>query len=523
MTEPITPKEPVAVIDIGSSAIRMVIAEVGPKFDIRYLENLHKPVRFGKDVFNTGRMSNPVMWEGINILKDYKSIVDHYGIKRIITIATSAVREAANRDTFLDQVFVRTSLDVEVIESAEENRLDLLTVEYALKDKIDLDKKNCLIIEVGTGHAEIIILHKGEVKFTRALPIGSLRLPENAVFDKTDTSSLQRILKRSIKAISQEASKEYNLKELDTFIALGGDMRLVSRQLIEKTENNFAILQVKDFLDFIKSLSKTTVEELVNKYTISYEEAEMLYPALLIYSNFLSETNAQDIIVPSLSIRDGLLLEVSQMLSGYKRSDLAKQVINSVKNLGRKYQYDEAHASCVANLALKLYDFLKEDHGLGHRSRLLLEAASFLHDIGTYISVTSHHKHGAYLIEASEIFGLRKTDKDIIANVVRYHRRSVPKPTHVAYMSLPRNDRAIVSKLAAILRVADALDRSDQQKIRDFQIEKNKQTYNVWVSEEIGDISAEREALSEKGTMFADVFGASIHLNQGIPPKKNTP
>src|SRR4051812_10614487 len=129
---PFTSKEPVAVIEVGSSAIRMVIAEIGPKVAVHYLENVQKAVQFGKDVFTTGRLSHGSIRQGIEILKNYKTMIDTYGVRRMHAIATSAVREAANRDNFIDQVFVRTGIDVEVIEGAEENRLSLIAVEHNL-------------------------------------------------------------------------------------------------------------------------------------------------------------------------------------------------------------------------------------------------------------------------------------------------------------------------------------------------------------------------------------------------------
>ena len=145
MPDQLTSKEPVAVIDIGSSAIRMVIAEIGPKLSIRYLENVQKPVLFAKDVFSNGRLSAAAIRQGIDILNNYKALLTTYGVRRMHAIATSAIREAANRESFVDQVFVRTGIDVEVIEGAEENRLDLIAVEHALQGHYDFDKHNCLI------------------------------------------------------------------------------------------------------------------------------------------------------------------------------------------------------------------------------------------------------------------------------------------------------------------------------------------------------------------------------------------
>ncbi len=514
---PLTPKEPIAVIEVGSSAIRMVIAELGPKLAIRTLENLQKPIGFGKDVFNTGRLSHPSIRESIDILDNFQSVLESYGVRRVQAIATSAVREAANKDNFLDQVFVRTGIDVEVVEGAEENRLDLIAVESALQGRFDFDKKNCLIMEVGTGSTEIILTTKGEVSLTRTLLIGPLRLPDQAVAGKTDPVNLQRSLKRRIHAVAEEFSREYTLSEINTFISMGSTMRFICRQLYEKKDEVLATLTHKEFADAMKTLSKMPVEELTDKYGMPYSDAEALYASLLIYADFLSETKADAILVPMVSIRDGLLLELAQLVSGYKRTDLSRQVIHSARTLAKKYKYDEPHTAAVTQIALKLFDLLHEDHGLGSRERLLLEIAAILHDIGTFVSPSNHHKHGFYLIQAAEIFGLRKIDKDVVANVVRYHRRSPPKNTHIPYMSLPKPERAIVSKLSAILRVAEALDASHQQKCRDFTLERSEDTCILWAPEEAGDLSLERQSLIKKSDMFTDVLGFLIVLKQGRP------
>jgi exopolyphosphatase / guanosine-5'-triphosphate,3'-diphosphate pyrophosphatase len=521
MTENTGQKQTVGVIDIGSSAIRMVVAEVDQKGGMRYLENPHKLVQLGKDVFTTGRISNTTIRECLAILKNFKSILDTYGVKHVHAVATSAVRDAMNRENFVDKIYIRTGIEVEIIEGAEQNRLDLIAVEHALEGKFDYQKKSCLIIEVGSGSTEMIILNQGEVEHTRTLSMGSIRLPEQMIEKRMRLEAMQRLMKRSIRGIAEHAAKEHRLDVIDTFIALGGDMRLAVRQIAGDPANGFTVLEKKEFLKFVDLVSKMSVEEVVTKFGMSFSEAESLYPALLFYANFLDETRAENIIVPSTSIRDALLLEMAQLFSGNRRTDLSKQVMNSVRSLARKYMYDASHALCVSQLALKLFDALKNEHGLGSRERLLLEASATLHDIGMYIAAASHHKHSSYLVDASEIFGLRKMDKDIISNVVRYHRRSSPQPSHVSYMSLPKASRAIASKLAAILRVADALDRSHQQKIRNFTFVQEKERFALWVSDEAGDLSAERGGLAKKDNMFNDIFGAPIVLRQGKPPKRS--
>lgn len=497
----------------------MVVAEIGSKAEIRYLENLQRPIRFGRDVFTGGRISASSTREALKILKDFRTVAETYGVKKIHAVATSAVREAANRDNFVDQVYVRTGIEIEILDGSEENRLQLIAVESALEGKFDLEKKNCLIAEVGSGSTELIILSQGQVELTRTLSLGAMRFPEGVTPGKTEPAVMRQVLKRNVHEISVYAAREYNLGQIDTFVALGSDMRLVSQQLITEQNPSFATFTKKAFMEFIAKIGKMTPEDIVTQFGVPYSQAELLYPSLLVYANFMGETAAETVIVPMVSMRDGLLLELAQMFSDYKRTDLSKQVINSAKHLGTKYQYDRSHALCVTALALKLFDTLREDHGMGPKERLLLEVSGVLHDIGTFISPAAHHKHSSYLVNAAEIFGLRRSEKEIVSNVVRYHRRSIPKPTHIPYMSLPKSDRSVVSKLAAILRVADALDHEHQQKIRNFSLEVLNDAYILWIPEEVGDISMERESLREKGDMFAEVFGSPVQLRVGKPSR----
>lgn len=506
----------IAVIDIGSSAIRMMIAETNQSAGVRILENLQKPVRFGKDVFSKNQLSRKVMNEGIQILSDYRQICNTYGVSRLQAVATSAIRDATNRDSFIDRVFVRTGIDVELLEGPEQNRLELIAVQQALKNKIDLTQKNCLILEVGSGSTEMIILNKGEVEVTRTLSIGSMRLPEQMDVSQIEADTLQKVLKRNVKQITAYVAKEYNLEQIDMFISIGSDMRFACRQLSEPADDTFGIIDKKKFINLLGKISKVSSDEVSKQYGIPYADAQSLYPTLLYNYNFLQATRVENIVVPMTSIRDGVLTEMAQLISGQKKTDVSKQVLNSVRHLAEKYEYDKAHAQCVSSLSMKLFDLLQKDHGMSSRERLLLEVSAILHDIGAYISPSGHHRHSSYIIDSSEIFGLRKSDCNVVSNVVRYHRKTGPKQSHVAYMSLPKFERANVSKMAAILRVADALDQSHQQKIKQFTLEQTDKAYTIWVEHDAGDISSERKSVEEKGRFFADTYGLPIILRRKV-------
>lgn len=515
-----TPEPPasnsiVAALDIGASAIRMAIAEITPRGEIRVLETPAKPVSIGRDVFTAGRISRATRSEIIEVLRGFKRLMDGYQVTVSRVIGTSALREAADRDTFLDWVYVRAGIDIEVIEGIEENRLTFAAVQDVLGDRL-AGEGDLLIIEVGGGSTELMILHRGEIVLSQTLPLGAVRMQQRPESHEAGPQARRRLFRREIGGAIDNILRQVDLTRVTSFVALGSDMRFAARALADPKAGRLATLGAEAFKTFAGEVARLGVDELVDRFALPFADAETLVPAMMIYSTFIAATGAGEVLVPMVSIRDGLLLEMSGLISGRRGGDFPTQVIASAKALGQKFHYDAKHAAHVAKLALQLFDELHEEHSLGLRERLMLEVAGILHDIGIFIGNTAHHKHGRYLITESDIFGLRKSEKDIIADVVRYHRKATPRSTHVEYMSLPRADRVVVSKLAAILRVADALDRAHLQRIKDVTFERRGDSLVVRVPV-AEDLSVERAGLSNKADLFEDVYGMGVVLEETPP------
>ncbi|MCI0416339.1 HD domain-containing protein, partial [bacterium] len=185
------------------------------------------------------------------------------------------------------------------------------------------------------------------------------------------------------------------------------------------------------------------------------------------------------------------------------------------RGLAAKYHSNENHIEQVRKLALTIFDQLQDEHRLGRKERLYLEVAALLHDVGTFISDRSHHKHTWYIISSSEIFGLSRSDMDLIANIARYHRKSPPTRSHLPYISLDRESRMIVSKLAGILRVADALDQDYSKKIQTLKIvpDQERGRYVLEVEAD-GDLAMEKLSLQNKSDLFREIFGRPIEVHQ---------
>jgi exopolyphosphatase / guanosine-5'-triphosphate,3'-diphosphate pyrophosphatase len=272
---------------------------------------------------------------------------------------------------------------------------------------------------------------------------------------------------------------------------------------------NFSTVGRAAFSSFVESIRGKTADELVDKLRIAYSDAEGMVPGLLIARLFLEKTTADEVIVPDVSIREGALISMATGSGG--REEFHAQVIAGAVALGRRYLFDEDHGLHVARQALRLFDELEAEHGLDRRARLLLEAAGILHDIGTFIKTSGHHKHSEYILANSELFGFMQDDRAVLANVVRYHRKQTPQPTHVGYAGLEPGLRLTVLKLSAILRVADALDRGHTQKIDIASVERTETRLIIRTSGP-ADLSLERFSLAEKANMFEEVFGLKVTL-----------
>jgi len=261
--------------------------------------------------------------------------------------------------------------------------------------------------------------------------------------------------------------------------------------------------------DFTTLLIGLSDDRIVNRYHLSFPEAETVGPALLTYVMLARAFSLKHVLVTDTNLRDGLLQEMAARQSWTQ--EFRQQIIRSALNLGHKYNFDEAHACHVAMLVSQLFEQLQNEHQLDSRHEVLLHVAALLHEIGAYISNRAMHKHSMYLIRNSEIFGLGKRFLLLVSLVARYHRRASPQPSHEGYAVLNREERVAVAKMAALLRVAVALDESRSQRIHDFNcsVEDSRLVISIPRTE---DLSLEQLALRQNGSLFEEIFGLRVLL-----------
>jgi exopolyphosphatase/guanosine-5'-triphosphate,3'-diphosphate pyrophosphatase len=505
----------VAILEIGSTGVRSLIAEIYSAGEWKSLDRAGKPIALGRDVFTSGQVSRESLLECFKVLQNFREFLRGWGItdENIHCIATSALRAARNRDVFVDRVRQETGFNFTVVEGIEENRLMYMAARFALKNDIpQFWRANSMIIDVGGGSTEIMLLRRGKMVAAHSIKLGTILIDQQARMALGSLRSQERYLNENIKNTSELLNAEMVLSHVRTFVIAGSDARLVAALIGREINENCWVIDRDEFIKFAEKVKNYSIEDTVQKLNIPFADGEGFIPGILVYKLFLERTAAAQAVVPLVSIREGLLIDMAQGVDPQLQDEFFSQVIASAINLGRKYHYDELHNRHVAFLCLTIFDALVHEHGMSRRERMMLEVAATLHDIGMFIRGSGHQKHGQYIVANSEIFGLHREELDIIANVVRYHRGDLPLATDIDYIALQRDERILMLKMASILRVADALDRGHSQHIRGITVERKSEAILLHAQGNY-DLSLERIGLEEKADLFQDVFGYKVMLN----------
>ena len=515
---PISPNSPhpVAVIDIGATSIRMALAEIHEGGEVRTLETLVQPIELGHEAFNVRRLSRKVIEKAASILKQYQRVLHEYGVNNssdVRVVATTAVRESLNRLAFIDRVYIATGLEVEPIDEAEVNRITYMGITPHLRSHPELADGKSVVVEVGGGSTELLVVRGGNVLHSQSYRLGSLRLlqllDESNLSPRRRRTLIESHIRRTLDLVIEEVQTDGQLH----LVALGGDIRFAAHQLVKNWDgSSLTRLPTKALTKLTNEILKLDEDTIVKRFGASFIEAETLAPALLAYTMLADAFNQDHVYVCDTNLRDGLLHDMA--VGGSWTAEFRNQIVRSALSLGRRFDFDEIHGRNVAELARALFDQLAEEHGLDNRHEVILYVAALLHEIGLIINVRSNHKHALYVIRNSELFGLSKIELLQVGLVARYHRRAYPQPSHEGYGSLDRESRVVVAKLSAMLRLAIALDDTRSGRIREIEcLRENKQL--VIHVPGVDDVSLEQVAMRQNAGLFRDVFGMTVLLRAG--------
>lgn len=501
-----------AVIELGTTSMRMVVGQTARAGHVHILDELEHSVSLGRETLTKGSIGPEVTERCVEALRSFRQIIEEYQVRErdIRVVATSAVREARNRNTFTDRILVATGLEVEVIDQAEVSRLTYRAVQPKLRNEPYFKKSDVMVVEVGGGSTETIVFRKGKVSGAHLYRLGSLRLRTIQEDQDVPLSRIEQMMKSEVVQTLTQVRQTVMPMAAPQMVFLGSEARFACTILCKKNPpGTLCVIGRKKLKKFMRTVISKTVDEVAKEYNLTYTEAETLGPALFICVNMAETMKLKNVLVGEATLRTGILSEIA---TGEKWTrEFRKQVISSALTIRRKYGVDLRHAQNVANYGLQMLSVLRERYEFSERDEMIFHVAALLHDIGQYINAASHHKHSRYLILNSDVFGLGQRDITIAALVARYHRRAAPRPSHSDYMSLDRVGRITVSKLAAILRVANALDllRSRRSLHLEMSMERNRFIIGTPPDQ---DVSPVQQRVRDRSYLFSSVFGKEIQL-----------
>ena len=459
------------VIDIGSNSIKLTIGERQGD-DIKVLESLKSVLPMGKYTFFKGSISQEIIKQTISLIQKYQQTLKEYEVADLTVIATTAVREARNKDLFLDVVKRKTGLDIDVLNVGDVIYYIDSYLSQKLKKAYPILEKNLVIAELGAGSFDISLMQKGYTLMNVGFPIGTLRLKQ---FMQSLDGSGQEILQALEEAVDHEFLYLKNLYpnlNVDDIILIDENYSVYLQNILpnKKRESNFFQLKASEAQELLEKLTEINPDEIAATYKIPVEMANTIVGYTFILNGLFNLTKSKHIYILETSLAEAILASMLSTSDVSTKKNKMNQLISVANFLCQQYCLDIKHARHVADLSETIFTSVKEQLGLTENDLLYLILAAYLHDIGIFINNRAHHKHSEYIINGLNLFRLTEEEIKVIACIARYHRRGAPSSDHPLYNSLDLQKKILVQKLSAILRIANAFDRSHKQKTKKLEV-----------------------------------------------------
>jgi exopolyphosphatase / guanosine-5'-triphosphate,3'-diphosphate pyrophosphatase len=498
-------QERIGIIDLGSNTTRLVVMGYTPHHSFRLLDEVRETVRLAEGIGDDGNLRLAPMDRGVEAIKLFHSFCKSTGVTKIVPAATSAVRDATNQAEFLARVARESGLKLRVLSAEEEAYYGYVGAANAL------NLRDAFLIDIGGGSAEVTMIRGRGLVRSFSRPAGVLRFSERYV--RSDPIS-----KHDFKALEEAAAESFAgvdwLGETQgtTLAGIGGTIRTLAE--IDQKSRGYPLDRIHGY-----SYSRERLEEIIGMLRgmtqrqregvpgLSRDRADLILAGAVILHTLMRRGRFESITVSGQGLREGLFYE--QFLVGENPPLFPDPRSFSVQNLARIYNHEPIHTAKVRDLSLALFDQLRALHGYGEWERELLNYAAHLHDVGVAIGYYDHHKHGAYLLMNAALQGFDHREVVILAMLVRYHRKgdvSVDQYRDILHGS----DGERIARLAALLRIAEYLERSKSQVVLGLQVEMGDPIRVVTRTN--GDATVEIWDANRRAGLFQKAFGKAIEI-----------
>ena len=501
----------IGALDAGSNAIRAVVARASSATEIRELANARWAVRLGHGVFTRRRMDSRTMSRAIETFVQFRNMLDRYGVTQYSAVATSAVREAANRDTLISRILREAGVELTAINATEEARL----VREAVFASAGGRFAPRAIIDLGGGSLEISFLRGKKVERALALPLGTVRLME--MFDQAGSFTPESFarLRRYILSMLRSHSRSVLRMRRATVVACGGNAEALARLAPGPRVAGFNTLSLSSLEDRLWRILGLDVEERMQALGVRRDRAEVIGVAAVVFSTLGEWLKTRQLVVPGVGVREGILHDLAAAHFGpaTAHDERAEALRQQARRFAARMHSDAAHCEQVRRLAAQLFDQLAPVHELPPSQRVPLEMGALLHEVGLAVNPRDYHKHGEYLVRHADIPGLGRHQQALIACLVRYQGDAVPKAHHRLYRAMAPAERDRVRQLVALLRIAVALDANRTQAIR--RIETRFQGNTAWIRvAAAADVRIDFQELRRKARLFEKEFGVHVRIGR---------
>ncbi len=453
----------IVAVDAGSNAIRAAVARASSSTEITEVSTERWPVRLGHNVFTRRRLAPRTITRAVQTFRHFRGLLQRHNIQLYRAVATSAVREAENRDILLERILRETGIRLEAIDSAEEARLVLRAVHASLSP---IEPR--LVVDLGGGSLEITLLRQWNVVRSLALPIGTVRLMERMnLTGRMDEDQFERLRHHVLSIVQSMWHDPPNLAR-HTAVFCGGNAETLARVAPGPRYRGIPSIHVRLLRDRAWEIMRRDVPARMRVFGVRRDRAEVMGIAAVVFLCLAEHAQMETLLVPGVGVREGILCELASEHFGAPglSASRSRALLELARTLATRLHCDLRHAEHVRKLAASLFDQLAPLHGLPAEMRLPLEMAALLHHSGKVIHTKGHHKHGEYLVRNAELPGVPDEMQSMIACLVRYHGKSQPELDHRLYSSLPARERRRVRELSGLLRIAVALDSGASQEVR---------------------------------------------------------
>ena len=504
------PEYRLAAIDVGSNSLHMVVAQADADGSLTTLWRMKEMVGLGRISFPSRRLSDEAMDRAIATLRRFGQAARARGCEKIIAAATSAVREAENGGEFLQRARRELGMQVRVVSAREEARLIYLGVRHA----VDLGNRPHFILDVGGGSVELIVGDNSRPLLLESRKLGAARMTARYVHsDPISPGDLKSLTTHYEKELGSVYDNILALKPV-TAIGTSGTLENLSVMCasIDKREPQ-GVIERDALSRLLTRLIESRTKDRATMPGLDDQRKDQILAGALLVSELLRRLNLNELKLCKSALREGILLDyLSRHLPELSiRREVPDPRRRSVLDLGRRCDWHQGHADQVARLCLDLFDATRTLHGLGPVQRELIEYGSMLHDVGWHIARERHHKHSMYLILNGNLLNFSREEVRVIACIARYHRKANPKTSHKVFRALSPQGRQTVRIGAALLRIADGLDRSHSQVINSLSCKLTSKKVTVTLKSR-GDAELELWAARNKRELFGDVLKRTLKL-----------